>query len=52
MKNTFDEDFLRHHAEVALKYVQEVEKECRKAGQAGRAWFRYWQSQLSKSTVL
>lgn len=48
---TFNEDFLRHHAEVALKYVRIVEKESRRARQADRVWFRKWQEELSKSTI-
>lgn len=48
---TFDEDFLRYHAEIALKYVRIVEKESRRSRQADRVWFRQWQAELSKSTI-
>lgn len=47
----FNEDFLRHHAEVALKYVRLVEREARKSRQSDRVWFRQWQGELSKSTI-
>lgn len=50
--NTFDEDFLRHHAKVALEYVRIVEKEAIRAEQADRVWFRDWQCEIRKSTLL
>lgn len=49
---TFNEDFLRHHAEKALAYVRLVEKEARRSKQVDRVWFRDWQSELSKSTLI
>lgn len=49
---TFNEEFLRHHARVALEYIRLVEKETRKAGHSGRLWFRDWQQEITKSTIL
>lgn len=47
----FDEDFLRHHAEVALAYIRLVEKEARRSHQTNRVWFRQWQDQINQSTI-
>lgn len=47
----FDEDFLIHHANVALSYIRLVEKEVRRAKFRNRLWFRHWQEELSKSTI-
>lgn len=49
---SLNEDFLRHHAEVALKYVRLIEKEARMSRHSNRVWFREWQKELSKSTVI
>lgn len=52
MPYRLNEDFLRHHAKVALEYVRLVEKEVRNSRQTGRVWFRDWQAELNKSTVI